>query len=181
MAVVDISRAMMTAFSRALAYPGPALQEHLADLHALLEGDHAEAARAVEAFRAAAAELAPARIEEHYTRAFDLAPIAPPYLSIYLFGAENPKRGEFMAALNKAYAEAGYAPGGELPDHLAVVLGYAEAAPAAEWAELAEACLRAPVRHMRRALDESRHIYAPLLAALEAVIEPSSPGDCCHA
>ena len=122
-----------------------------------------------------------AHAREQYTRAFDLSPLAVPYLSVYLFGAENPQRGQFMAGFSGAYAEAGYDCGGELPDHLAVVLGYAAVAPEDTWDEVQRLCLPSPLKLMRQALREGKSPYENLLASLEGFVQYVTAGALSHA
>jgi len=104
--------------------------------------------------------------QELYTATFDVTPVCVPYVSIHLFGEENFKRGEFMAALHARYAEVGFTTNGELADHLAVLLRYAAQADEAERRELAEFCLLGPVRKMTAALAKDN----PYRAVLEAVL-----------
>ena len=170
---------VLDSFSRALSYPDGPRPEIIEALEGVLEAE--EARQQVTAFQQAAARLPLEALEEQYTRAFDLAPQAVPYLSVYLFGAESPQRGQFMAGLSGAYAQAGFDPAGELPDHLAVVLRYARVAPHEEWRELREWCLTAPVRHMRRALEKAGNPYQHLLAALETFLAQCSVGALSHA
>lgn len=118
---------------------------------------------------------------EHYTRAFDLSPLAVPYLSVYLFGAENPQRGQFMAGFSGAYAEAGHNCGGELPDHLAVVLAYAAVAPEETWDEVQRLCLPSPLKLMRQALGEAKSPYQHVLASLEGFVKHVTAGELIHA
>jgi len=122
-----------------------------------------------------------AHAREQYTRAFDLSPLAVPYLSVYLFGAENPQRGQFMAGFSGAYAEAGYDCGGELPDHLAVVLGYAAVAPEDTWDEVQRLCLPSPLKLMRQSLREGESPYEHLLASLEGFVKHVTAGALSHA
>lgn len=122
-----------------------------------------------------------AEAREHYTRAFDLSPLAVPYLSVYLFGAENPQRGQFMAGFSGAYAEAGYDSGGELPDHLAVVLGYAAHAPEETWDEIERLCLPSPLKLMRNSLREGENPYHHVLASLEHFVKHVTAGALIHA
>lgn len=166
-------------YGKALSYPTQAFHRLVGDLAGLLGEE--QAGNSLEDFRRCAALLSPEALEEHYTRAFDLAPQAVPYLSVYLFGAESPQRGQFMAGLSGAYAQAGFSAEGELPDHIAVVLRYAHAAPAQEWEELRQWCLPAPVRHMRLALEKAANPYQHLLASLETFLAGSTVGEPTHA
>lgn len=167
-------------FATLLAYPeeehwnlAPALAARLARLSVPVATDLHRYVEYLES-----TSLAQAR--EHYTRAFDLSPLAVPYLSVYLFGAENPQRGQFMAGFSGAYAEANYSTGGELPDHLAVVLGYAAVAPDETWDEIQRLCLPSPLKLMRQALGEAKSPYQHLLASLEHFVKHVTAGELIH-
>lgn len=170
MTAIAEATGLFARFGEILAYPGPGLENEVQDLRGALAENGEACAQKLDIFLQFLAENPLCRAEEHYTRAFDLAPIAAPYLSVYLFGAENPKRGEFMAGLMAAYARAGYDTGGELPDHLALVLRYAPKAPPEEWDELCATCLPAPLRLMHQALAAAQSPYAAPVDALRAFI-----------
>lgn len=104
--------------------------------------------------------------QELYTATFDVTPVCVPYVSIHLFGEENFKRGEFMAALHARYAQAGFNMRGELADHITVLLRFAAQVDEEERRELAQFCLLGPVRKMIASLTADN----PYRAVLEAVV-----------
>lgn len=106
-------------------------------------------------------------LQELYTATFDVTPVCVPYVSIHLFGEENFKRGEFMAALNARYVETGFATNGELADHIAVLLRFAAQVDEVERRELAEFCLLGPLEKMIAALPEANP-YRQVLEAVKA-------------
>jgi nitrate reductase delta subunit len=109
--------------------------------------------------------------EEAFTAAFDLAPIASPYVGDHLFGA-TANRHVFLAKVKSMFRAAGVEPGDELPDHLASVLRLAAVAPPSRELEelLADGAL--PVaRKMLAALQEARSPYALELSAVVAALE----------
>lgn len=108
--------------------------------------------------------------QELYTATFDVTPVCVPYVSIHLFGEENFKRGEFMAALHARYAQAGFDPRGELADHIAVLLRFAAQVDDAERRELAEFCLIRPLEKMIAALPETNP-YRQALAEARAAFD----------
>jgi nitrate reductase molybdenum cofactor assembly chaperone NarJ/NarW len=112
--------------------------------------------------------------EELYTGTFELSPACVPYISIHLFGEENFKRGEFMAALHARYAELGFHPGQELPDHLAVLLRFAAATDDIERHELLEYCLLRPLVRMCGALVKGNP-YHDLLEAVQRLLHEMHP------
>lgn len=181
MTVFKEQRAIYVEFARLLSYPGEALPGRAASLAIRLSGQSVAAGRALEQFAEHMEALSPGQAREQYTRAFDLSPLAVPYLSVYLFGAENPQRGQFMAGFSGAYAEAGHDTDGELPDHLAVVLAYAATAPEDTWEEIERLCLPAPLKLMRLALGEADNPYHFVLHSLEHFVAHVAAGALTHA
>lgn len=71
---------------------------------------------------AAASPLA--MLQEEYVATFDFNPATAPYLGHHLFG-DNQKKGGYMIMLKQEFERCGYTQsGGELPDHLSVLLGF---------------------------------------------------------
>ena len=159
------------ALGRLLAFPRPpAFAADLDAAEALLRDAVPEAAACLAAFRAEAGALGADALEDLYSRTFDLAPRCVPYLSVHLFGAESFKRAPLMTGLDDAYRRAGLDRGGELPDHLAVVLAFADAFAAEEWDELCTLCLPRPVAEMRADLAAAGNPYRHLLDAVRLVL-----------
>jgi len=172
-------RPQAAALGRLLAFPRPAaFAADLTAAAARLDAAMPEAAAALAAFRA---ELAPLDDDAHqdlYSRTFDLAPRCVPYLSVHLFGAESFKRARLMTGLDDAYRRAGLDRGGELPDHLGVVLAFADAFGAEEWDELLRLCLARPLARMRADLAAAGNPYRHLLEAVRLVLGlPDLPPD----
>jgi len=131
--------------------------------------------KALDDFARAMRSLPTEEREELHTATFEITPSCVPYVSIHLFGEENFKRGEFMAALLGRYAETGFDRGNELPDHIANLLRYFDACDEAERCELAAHCLLAPLEKMAAALSETNP-YSGLLAAAAAGVRSACPG-----
>lgn len=112
--------------------------------------------------------------EELYTSTFDVTPRCVPYLSIHLFGEENFKRGELMAALHARHAQLGLETRGELPDHIALVLHLATLIDEDERRELVALCLLGPLAKMIDALPEE-HPYRPVLQAVQRSLQAAHP------
>ncbi len=71
-----------------------------------------------------AATASEAALQEEYVATFDFNPATSPYLGHHLFG-DNQKKGGYMIMLKQEFERCGYTPAGcELPDHLAVLLGF---------------------------------------------------------
>ena len=127
------------------------------------------------AFRSALGALSPDEREELYTATFDVMPQCVPYVSIHLFGEENFKRGEFMAALHSRYAMLGFATGGELPDHLGILLPFTATLGEPERRELVEYCLLGPLANMILMLSPDQP-YRALLESVDDVLRANYPG-----
>ncbi len=124
--------------ARLLEYPDretvPLAEALLSDLRA--DPARAAVADALTPFVVEARGMAPAVLEEAYSRSFDLSPVCVPYVSVHLFGEESFHRARLMTALAARWEELGLDLGAELPDHLALVLrGGARLSPD-EWREL---------------------------------------------
>jgi nitrate reductase assembly molybdenum cofactor insertion protein NarJ len=127
------------------------------------------------AFRNAIHPLTHDEREELYTATFDVTPRCVPYTSIHLFGEENFKRGEFMAALHSQYEQVGFDTFGELPDHLAVLLRYASTLGEPARRELVEFCMLRPLEKITQSLPED-HPYLHILNAVDETLRAHYPG-----
>ena len=159
----------LTQLGRLLAYPMADFDEILVQAHELVDSLH------LVAFRNAIADLTDDEREELYTATFDVTPRCVPYASIHLFGEENFKRGEFMAALHHEYEKVGFATHGELPDHLAVLLRYAATLGEPARREMVEFCLLRPLEKITQSLPED-HPYLHLLNAVDETLRAQYPG-----
>lgn len=121
-------------FAELVDYPGSGTVAAARDCASLLDPLHSEAAGLVRHF-AVFAEAAPrARVEESYTRTFELDASHCPYVGYHLFG-ESYKRSLFMVGLKERYRQLGVPCAGELPDHLGLLLRFLAAGPAADEAQ----------------------------------------------
>ncbi len=135
----------------------------------------AHPSQALDGFASAMRGLSPEDREEIHAATFEITPSCVPYVSIHLFGEENFKRGEFMAALLARYAETGFDRNGELPDHIANLLRYFDTCDEGEQRELAAHCLLTPLEKMADALSEANP-YSTLLTATAAAVRDACPG-----
>lgn len=166
--------------SEAFRYPGPGLLAALAGGAAALPSGSTRELFA--AFLREIGGLSLGEWEELYTRTFDLDPRVAPYIGYHIWG-DGYRRGEFMAALSAALAEAGVPAAGELPDHLAPVLCYlgstAPPWPGQRPAPLPElvSVLEPALERMAEALckAEPDNPYARLIAAVQALCRHSLP------
>ncbi|MFE1285619.1 nitrate reductase molybdenum cofactor assembly chaperone [Streptomyces sp. NPDC058751] len=118
----------------------------------------------------------PDALERHYVEMFDLRRKSSLYLTYYLHG-DTRRRGMALLTLNQRYRAAGWdTDGGELPDHLPVVLEFA----ALTGTGAGEAPLRQHRRGLElihRALTDSDSPYRHVLSALLTLLPPPTEAD----
>ncbi|MEV0124493.1 nitrate reductase molybdenum cofactor assembly chaperone [Streptomyces sp. NPDC050703] len=160
-----------------LQYPDKALCAGRAELTAAVEALPATpAAERLARFTAWFAAQDAEALERHYVEMFDLRRRSGLHLTYYLHG-DTRRRGMALLTLSRRYRAAGWdTDGGELPDHLPVVLEFAALAGPGR----GEAPLR---RHRRgialihRALTDDGSPYRHVLAALLTLLPPPSEAD----
>jgi nitrate reductase molybdenum cofactor assembly chaperone NarJ/NarW len=102
------------------------------------------------------------RLQETYTKTFDLDPSTCLNLTYHLFG-DSEKRGNVMACLRQIYHEAGYETiTGELPDYLPLMLEFLSECPASGEAAMLWSYLEA-VEKPAASLKDSGNPYSLLL------------------
>ncbi|MFB7462922.1 nitrate reductase molybdenum cofactor assembly chaperone [Streptomyces sp. NPDC056224] len=118
----------------------------------------------------------PEALERHYVEMFDLRRKSSLYLTYYLHG-DTRRRGMALLTLNQRYRAAGWnTDGGELPDHLPVVLEFAAlAGPGGGEAPLRQH--RRGLELVHRALTDADSPYRYLLAALLTLLPPPTEAD----
>jgi nitrate reductase assembly molybdenum cofactor insertion protein NarJ len=158
-----------------LAYPRPGLAGRAAECATFLERLAPEAAERLARFALFALSSDGAALEESYTSAFDLAPVASPYVGDQLFGASR-ERSLLLAGLRELQRQVGVAPAGELADHVSEVLRLAAAPiPGDVRHDLVHDGLAPALAKMLAALEEARHPWADVVAA---ALEALAPGAC---
>lgn len=121
--------------------------------------------------------LAQGELEELFTATFDLAPACTPYLGVHLFGESDFRRSELMCELISVYELHGFDAGGELPDHLAVLMRSAFVFSPEQWDELVRRCLLPAVRKMVEILSSQNNPYRFLLSAVETLLRVGSTAE----
>jgi nitrate reductase delta subunit len=112
------------------------------------------------------AHVDPRGLEELYTTTFDLNPVATLEVGWHLWG-EQYERGRFLADLRGLQAQLGIDDGGELPDHLTVLLPTIAARP--DDAELRQKAAKA-IEKMLKPLDEHGNPYRHVLRAAKEAL-----------
>ncbi|MFF8633549.1 nitrate reductase molybdenum cofactor assembly chaperone [Streptomyces pilosus] len=115
-------------------------------------------------------------LERHYVEMFDLRRKSSLYLTYYLHG-DTRRRGMALLTLNQRYRASGWnSDGGELPDHLPVVLEFAAlAGPGGGEAPLRQH--RRGLELIHRALTDADSPYRHVLAALLTLLPPPTEAD----
>jgi nitrate reductase molybdenum cofactor assembly chaperone NarJ/NarW len=154
-----------------LEYPTVDLDGRARECLGLLAQAGSPAVAPLERFCRAAEASSPARMEELYTRTFDLQPVCSPYLGYHLFG-ESYKRGLFMARLKEGYRERGFDAGRELPDHAAVVLRFLAGAGEDEFGRVlrVEGLVPALAKMALALGDRSDNPYSEVIEALSLLL-----------
>jgi nitrate reductase molybdenum cofactor assembly chaperone NarJ/NarW len=156
-----------------LQYPDDAFPNRIFEASRLVAGNRAARAP-LEEFADTLLALSGEERQELFTRTFDVTPVCVPYVSVYLFGEESFKRGEFMAGLNKRHETSGFASDGELPDHVANLLKFAAMTVEEERRELVQFCLLGPLNKMIHSLKNNS--YRHVLESICAILQELYPG-----
>jgi nitrate reductase molybdenum cofactor assembly chaperone NarJ/NarW len=157
-----------------LYYPQEDYAAAVKNCHNHLLKNHHDAAACISEFMNSADKYTTEELQELYTRTFDIAPICIPYVTAYIYGEESFERGDLMSKLGEIYARYGFQVAGELPDHIAVILGFADLLNEEEKGELIEYCLTNPVNQMVERLQTADNIFAPVLVAVKLVLAKES-------
>ena len=150
-----------------LAYPRAEHQAHIMRCREALTHSHSEAAAFLSAFERETQDDTIDRVEERFTRTFDLNRQCNLEIGWHLFG-ENYDRGSFLVWMRQQLRDFGLAESGELPDHLThvlLVLARMESEDADQFAT--EAVLPA----LQRMLSELKeNPYENVLHAVQSVL-----------
>ncbi len=160
-----------------LDYPDGDYLSNMEKLSASILSAYPKAAKQLQKFQAMGKGMAQGEMEELYTRTFDLAALASPYITGYIYGDENFDRGTLMATLSENYAQLGFDLEGELPDHLAVMLRFSSWLDGETLDELISYCLLKPVAEMVEQLKEADNPYFFLLSAIDTVLNSAPSGE----
>ena len=154
------------ALAEAFAYPAPGRLELLQrGCAALPEGT---AQQRYTRFVIALDRLSLAAWEELHTQTLDLNPRVAPYVGYQIWG-DSYRRGPFLGRMNRALRNAGVDTGGELPDHVALILRYLAVTPEpfAELTEVLTPALDRMVSTLREA--EQDNPYRDLFLAVQTL------------
>lgn len=113
--------------------------------------------------------------QNDYVDTFDMTKRHALHLSYWTDG-DTRRRGEVLASFKQKYRDTGFlvATGGELPDHLTIVLEYAAVADPVQGAELLQE-YRASIELLRMALEEDKSPYADVITSICRTLPGPSP------
>lgn len=170
-------RGTLDMFADLLAYPSGSETDIAAKGASDLSGEFPEAAALLGEVRSFFADTPRERAEEIFTATFDLQAACAPYVGFHLFG-EGYKRRIFLAGMNALYTSRGFPAGGELPDHIAVVLRFLASSTANEQTrEIVEDGLIPALPKMIGKFEDARNPYGNVLRALQSVLLPGHQGE----
>lgn len=161
---VAVSREALAAIAPLFAFPDEKYPQHIEGARGSVAAATGRAARSLDEFARAISDLAPSEREIAYTSTFDLAPSCSPYLGVQLFGDDSRDRARLMVGLRMTYKTPAESFGGELPDHLGVVLSFAPRFEEEEWAELVRLVLVPALDKMDPLLAETSNPFRHLVS-----------------
>lgn len=161
-------------FAAVLEYPTPGLPDRVERCIDALGGSgfDRKAAKHMREFLSYARRTDVRKMEEIYTAAFELQPACCLYIGHHLF-ADPRRRAAFMAGLAGRYRAGGLDTGGELPDHLPIVLRFLAAGEKEadnEKEELKTLCVRPALAKMLASLSDQENPYRAALESLSAAL-----------
>ena len=158
-----------------LEYPEEDYRQRLSHVAALLHESGSAAAAFVDEFATEVLDWTPTAFEERYTGTFDVSPAAIPYASVHLFGTESFHRGELMARLRQAFADAGFETGNELPDHVGLLMRALPLLDPEKRSEIVTYCLPRPLKKIHEELTRSVNPYRHIVAAAISLVGEAQP------
>lgn len=157
---------VLRTFAKLLRYPAQGASFTLGNIDALSAYIDVPSARTrLASFRERVAGLSDTELEELYTRTFDINPAVTLDIGFHLFGLAY-KRGDFLVRMQQALREYNIDQGGELADHLPLLLELAATLPSLEGRTLIEEILVLPVSRMSEGLGPDDDGYGLVLGAL---------------
>ena len=174
----DDWRVVHQAASWCLGYPDQKVYDQLPVLRtALAEQPPSEVVSHLIRFLDHVDRTEPADLVQEYIDLFDLSRKYTLYLSYWTDG-DTRRRGEALGKFKQRYRDSGFLvdTGGELPDHLPLVLEYAAIADPVQGKELMQE-YRASLELIRLALIERATPYAEILIAVCQTLPGPSPQD----
>jgi len=164
----------LTRAGRLVTYPGDTYADDVAAFVASVAPWLPEAARDLAAFAAQVAGLSVEEQQELFTRTFDLNPVCALEAGWHLYG-EDYERGAFLVEMRRQLRAHGIAEGGELPDHLALLLALVARLGSDDADALVARALLPAVEKMLPSLESGGSPFLPLVNAIRQVLAACAP------
>ncbi len=178
--MLTINERAWPALAALLETPAEELGSLIAEAIEMLDAAEPAVAASLREFGEETAALDLGRLQEIHISTFDLSPSCVPYAGIHLFGEENRQRAKLLTGLDERYRAAAFDRGGELPDHLALLLAFAPRFEAAEWRDLGRFVLVPALAAMKKSFEGGKNPYRHLIGAVEAAVAFELAGEECH-
>jgi len=156
--------------SRLLSYPDSQYVELAELLYVILQSELPEAARGLSEFGKFIEGCSADKLEETFTRTFDVNPSCALEVGWHLFG-EDYIRGQFLVRMRQELARHEIPESSELPDHLTHVLAVLSCMNDEEANNLVHSCVFPALTKMQTALDKNESPYRHVIRALVLVLE----------
>ena len=154
---------------RLLIYPDEYFPERLAACRGQLKEADSTVAEEVERFAAGVEGLSLERLQELFTRTFDLNPVVSLEVGWQLFGEEY-SRGTFLVSMRNLLRQNGIEESVELPDHLTHILPLLDRMEDAERVHFDDKYLRPALTKMLKAFEGKETPYQHVLRACESLL-----------
>ncbi|MDP2731192.1 MAG: nitrate reductase molybdenum cofactor assembly chaperone [Dehalococcoidales bacterium] len=165
------TRQLCRLFADVLEYPDGSTLEALTRCISELNGVCPESARPMQSFLKFAQAQDTGRLEELYTRTFDIVPAQTLYVGYHIFG-ETPKRSTFLVRLQEAYQSHQFSSDGELPDHLCILLRFLSIASEPEFVSpLIQEALLPALEKLEEAFKKDREGYGTIISSLKLFLK----------
>ncbi|MBI2854605.1 MAG: molecular chaperone TorD family protein [Chloroflexi bacterium] len=172
--LIENTRELCRLFARVMDYPTGSFSESAATCCGALEMQCPAAAAPMLSFASLTRRLPLRTLEEAYTQAFDLDNSNTLYLGYHLFG-DGPKRSSFLIHLHDAYAANGVECGGELGDHLCVMLRFLGVTSDFQFTgPLLEECMVPTLGRIEKGLQKDKNQYWLAVRSLWLFLEQVS-------
>ncbi len=167
--------ALLVLLARTLTYPGADTAEIVAECGAAGAWAGPTAAEGLGRFAEAVAGDTVEAMQERFTQAFDFDPKSTLDIGWHLYG-ENYERGDFLVRMREALAAHDLVEGGDLPDHLPLILRLLARMPVDAAAELAGTSVVPAVEKILAGVAGHDTPYEHVIRSIQAVM-----GELAHA
>lgn len=152
-----------------LTYPVEGYGGQLTDAAVRVRDLVPDAASALTAFECRIRDTPVEGLQEAFTQTFDLNPVCALEVGWQLYGEEY-ERGAFLVRMREILRDHSISEGGELPDHLSLLLALLPRLGISEARDFASGVLVPAVDKMVAAIEKSESPFQPLMQAIAAML-----------